>query len=280
MHDYRIWRRNEGGLCRVSEKTQMDTLRVFIRFCARMDIVEKDLHTAVVSPTLTDDDRQSGDIVEPETAEQILAVAAKYHYASRPHALFLLAWRTAARLSGLRAIDLEDYYSDEEYLKIKNRPETGTRLKNGRGGERLVALHPSTCTILDEYIDHNRVDSVDEYSRNPLFTTTGGRMSNSAIRNTAYRMTSPCKYDDSCPHDRDPEECDAANRVNEAYECPSSTAPHSIRRGAITNMRRREIPREVVSDRADVSEPVLEKHYDKRSPRERMELRRSFLENI
>jgi hypothetical protein len=36
-------------------------------------------------------------------------------------------------------------------------------------------------------------------------------------------------------------------------------------------------PEQVVSDRSDVSGSVLEQHYDQRSERERMELRRDFL---
>lgn len=31
LHEYRLWRRRDGDLAPASEKTQMDTLRVFIR---------------------------------------------------------------------------------------------------------------------------------------------------------------------------------------------------------------------------------------------------------
>ncbi|WP_343123197.1 hypothetical protein [Halostagnicola sp. A56] len=40
------------------------------------------------------------------------------------------------------------------------------------------------------------------------------------------------------------------------------------------------MPEKMVSDRADVSEDVLEKHYDKRSAEEKMEQRRDYLNNI
>lgn len=35
LHEYRLWRREDGNLNKVSEKTQMDTLRVFNRWLER-----------------------------------------------------------------------------------------------------------------------------------------------------------------------------------------------------------------------------------------------------
>ncbi|WP_321169772.1 site-specific integrase [Halorarum salinum] len=32
LQEFRLWRRNDGDLCKVSVKTQIDTLRVFIRW--------------------------------------------------------------------------------------------------------------------------------------------------------------------------------------------------------------------------------------------------------
>jgi hypothetical protein len=43
-------------------------------------------------------------------------------------------------------------------------------------------------------------------------------------------------------------------------------------------MLREGIPEQVVSDRSNVSPDVLDQHYDRRSERERMEVRREFLE--
>lgn len=39
IHRYRLWRRDDGDLAPASEKTQMDTIRVFIRFCESIDAV-------------------------------------------------------------------------------------------------------------------------------------------------------------------------------------------------------------------------------------------------
>lgn len=40
LHEYRIWRRNEGDLAPASEKTRTDTLRVFVRWCESVDTSE------------------------------------------------------------------------------------------------------------------------------------------------------------------------------------------------------------------------------------------------
>ena len=54
LHRYKLWRQEDGDLNQVSLKSQMDTLRVFLRFCASIDAVEPDLHSKVMSPTLSD----------------------------------------------------------------------------------------------------------------------------------------------------------------------------------------------------------------------------------
>lgn len=82
-----------------------------------------------------------------------------------------------------------------------------------------------------------------------------------------------------CPHDRDPDECEAME-TNRAIECPSSHRPHAICRGALTRMLREGTPEQVVSDRSNVNSEVLEQHYDQRTERERIELRREFIKDL
>lgn len=90
----------------------------------------------------------------------------------------------------------------------------------------------------------------------------------------------PCEYGAECPHYRAPSECDAANKQYDASKCPSSVSPHAIHRGSITYWLREDVPKPVISDRADVSAKVLDQHYDKRTAHERMEQRRQLLEEI
>jgi hypothetical protein len=64
FHEYRIWRRNDGDLNRVSERTQMQTVSVFIRWCESIEAVPADLATKVQSPTLgkTEDVRDAWNV--------------------------------------------------------------------------------------------------------------------------------------------------------------------------------------------------------------------------
>ena len=56
LHEYRLWRRDDGDLNKVSEKTQMDTLRVFVRWLEAIDAVDQDLSQKVLSPAITPDE--------------------------------------------------------------------------------------------------------------------------------------------------------------------------------------------------------------------------------
>lgn len=44
------------------------------------------------------------------------------------------------RIGAVRAQDIGDVAFKEEWLELVHRPDQGTTLKNGPGGERLVAL--------------------------------------------------------------------------------------------------------------------------------------------
>ncbi|WP_202613924.1 hypothetical protein [Halostella pelagica] len=113
---------------------------------------------------------------------------------------------------GIRTLDLEDFDVDDQALCLRHRPDEGTPLKNGPTGERDVSLHPHVAAVGEDYIDGpNRFNVTDEYGRSPLITTRQGRPSLSTLQNWIYRITWPCKVGEPCPHDEDPETCEAAN---------------------------------------------------------------------
>jgi len=87
------------------------------------------------------------------------------------------------------------------------------------------------------------------------------------------RALHPCTYAE-CPHGRTPEECEARGKNAKLAECPSARSPHAVRRGAITNHLNEETAPETVSERMDVSLDVLYEHYDARTEREKMAVRR------
>jgi len=264
----------------VSLKAQMDCLRAFIRFCESIDAVEMDLHNKVLPPSLNRGDRERDVLVSKEQAQGVLNYLGRFRFSSMPHALLTVLWRCGARSGTMRAFDVEDYDRGNERLRAVHRE--GTPLKNKKKGERLIALNPDTCEVLNDYIDHTREDKVDERGRRPLFTTRFGRVSKSTIRETCYKWTHPCQYNGGeCPHGEDMDACQAINGPRRAPStCPSSRSPHAWRRGAITHHLTEDVPVEVVSDRMNVSPDVLEAHYDRRPEEVKVEQRRGYLEGL
>ena len=276
LHSYRVHRREADDLKPVTLQGQLSTLRVFLEFCASVDAVEERLREKILLPTVSDENQASKTTLEAKHAERILEYLETYQYASRHHVLMTLLWRTGLRMGSARAIDLEDYDADSPGVQLVHRPEQDTPLKNKERGERWVALRPHTATVIDEYISGPRKDITDEFSREPLLTTAQGRVSRSCIQGAVYTLTRPCEYGE-CPHDDyDPATCRATKRAY-ASKCPSSRSPHDVRSGAITAHLLDDVPIEVVSGRMDVTQSVLDKHYDRRSEREKMEQRREYL---
>jgi site-specific recombinase XerD len=276
IHQYRVWRRKDGDLSPASEKTQMDTIRVFIRYCEQIEAVPDDLSESVQSPQLSKQQASRDEKLTADTVEQILDRQHKYRYAQRYHIVPLLAWRTAMRTSGIRSLDLKDVDREEMCLHVRNRPPE-TRLKQGSEGERIVGIREDTLSIIDDYIDHHR-DSVEIGSgREPLITTTNGRVASNTIRRIIYKVTRPCMFGQDCPHDRDKNECEATNHPK-AASCPSSVSPHVLRRSAITHWLNQDWPTRAVADRASVSAEVLKKHYDARDEMSKMQTRRQYLD--
>lgn len=279
LHQYRIWRRNEGDLAKTTEKTQMDTVRVFIKWLESIDGVEENLHRKVLSPTLSGGDNVRDDSIESERMEQILDYLSKYEYASRPHVALLLMWHTMMRIGAVQSLDLKDYDSENQSLRITHRPDSETTLKNQSHGERLVAISDEVCAVLDDWIAHQRPDVTDDHGREPLLTTSYGRVHTGTLRKDCYQYTRPCVLSGTCPHQRDIDDCEATNDGEES-KCPSSLNPHAFRRGGITHALWNDWPMKAVSDRANVTEAVLEKHYDVRSEEDKMENRRDYLDSL
>lgn len=274
--------RKAEGLAPPTLKSQMDTLRVFLRFCASIDGVHDELPESVNSPSLSAEDKRGTDTLDAEHAKQILAHRSKYDYASRKHVQIRVLWATGMRMGALRAIDLPDVHLEQQFVELHHRPESDTPLKNNVRGEREVALDVTTTNILRDYIEENRVDATDDYGREPLLTTKFGRASDNSVRAWMYQLTRPCMAGMGCPHGRDPDRCEAVDGESRmsASKCPDSVAPHAVRRGAITHHLQQDTPPRVVSDRMNVGRDTLSEHYDARTPREKMEQRRNHLPDV
>ncbi|MFC7018209.1 MULTISPECIES: tyrosine-type recombinase/integrase [Haloarcula] len=274
-HRFKLYRKAE--VSPPTLKSQMDTLRVFLRFCEDIDAVRDGVAESVTSPTLDANEKQSGDILPSKRAADLLAYLDKYEYATHEHVIARLLWESGARTGSLLAIDLDDVRLRNAYIEIRHRPDTGTPLKNGAHGERDIALSSQLVGVLRDYIEEQRPEVTDEHGRKPLLATGHGRMTTNTFRYYTYQLTRPCVAGEECPHDRDPEECDARDRRYEASKCPSSRSPHALRRGAITHFLSEDVPDTVVSDRMNVSKETLDEHYDARSSRQKMNQRREHL---
>jgi len=275
LHRFRNWRR-EQGINKVTLRGQLATLRVFLEFCANIDAVEKGMRERVLLPELDPEESSRDEKLNGERATAVLDHLDQFEYASRNHVIMGILWHTGIRLGALRALDVEDFDADAGCLDLRHRPDQGTPLKNGQAAERSMAVGPTYSTVIEDYIEFNREDVTDAHNRRPLISSTQGRLSSTAVRNTIYRVTRPCMVRE-CPHDCNPDTCEAME-PDHASECPSSRSPHGIRRGAITKHLRDGTPEEIVSDRMNVSGDVLDQHYDQRTDREKMELRREFID--
>ena len=186
---------------------------------------------------------------------------------------------TMMRVGAIHSLDVDDFDPEEKSLEVVYRPETDTPIKNSTDGERFIALSDEVCQLLIDWIDQRRPASVDKHGREPLITTSQGRAHTTTLRGDCYRYTQPCIRSGECPHGRDIDDCPATD-YERASECPLSESPHALRRGGITNSLQQDWPMKAVGDRANVSEQVLEMHYNQRTEKEKMEQRRDYLDRL
>lgn len=278
---FKLWRfdeKEDGSEFSVhTVATHLDTLRVYLRFCAGIDALDETIPPKVKSPNRPNGQRSNE--ITSDRAEAILEYLDRYHYASVEHALVHLLWHGMIRVGAARSLDVDDLDLEDGYAEFSHDPTEDTPLKNDEGSERTIHLRPRTAQILADYVSENRVKREDEYGRQPLFTVEGcsGRPHVNTLRNRVYALTRPCVYGDDCPHDRNERKCDAAQRVNDASKCPSSESTHAIRRGSISWALRNETPKPVVSDRADVSPEIIDRNYSTLTDREQADVRSSQL---
>lgn len=275
LADFVHWRRDQ--IAPITLQKQLSSVRSALRYWADIEAVESGLAEKLHAPELPDGAESREEHLPVDRARTILSSLEKYEYSSPRHALLLLLWVTGMRRSATRSIDVTDFYPDEHAISLKHRPDTDTRLKNKESGERWVYLGPKVYQVLEDSLSHpDRFDRVDEHNRKPLFTTRFGRAHGTTLYDWINRVTQPCEYG-PCPHDTEPTECAARGHDGQASKCPSAVGPHAIRRGAITNHLNQGVAPEVVSERCDVSLEVLYRHYDVRTDREKMSVRKNLM---
>lgn len=259
---------------------EMRTFRLFIKFCESYGCCPDGISKSIDVPSAPKSKRSRDEQLDPENAEAILQYLSNYEYASFRHVLFSLMWGLGARISGVRALDLDDFHEtspDGPYLEFTHRPEVETPLKNGWKSERKPPITQEMAELLSDYIEARRPDVEDKHGREPLLATDQGRPAKSTIQRNIYGMTRPCFHSDECPHGREIESCEATGEYNNASKCPSSRSPHTLRRGRATKNANEKMPEEMICDRMDMTPEVFREHYRQQTEDDKRKLQREFL---
>jgi site-specific recombinase XerD len=267
VEGYKKWRKYESlsrdePLARTTLRDDMYLFREFIQYMIEHRMAPARFEKRIEIPEI---DYESGEGVDkkkldPEIAKAALEYLRKYQYADVEHVSMELMCQSGPRKGGLIGRDVPDFDYEERILQYETQ-ET-TPLKNDEGSEREISLYGETPEIIQDYLENQRPAETDEEGREPLLTKGDGRISPSMLQKIAYMWTRPCEVGLGCPHDRDPDDCEAAQKNNSAYKCPSSRAPHHIRTGYITDQKNRGVSADGVQQRCDVSPRVQDLHYD------------------
>jgi len=285
LRKFKSWCKENTENSKVSLNGILAVIRRFLVFCVSIEAVSEDVPSKVPISNLSDNEEVCYEKPPQEQVERVLEYLETYEPGSRRHVEYAIMKEIGNRVGGLRGIDIEDIDLDDQAIRFRHRPEKdadakGTPLKNGTDGQRSVNISKELADLIRQYLNNpDRDDVTDKFGRNPLFTTDSGRPTVDTIRRDLYKLTRPCVYSDTCPHDRDIETCEAVKNAN-ASECPSSHSPHPLRRWSIEHQIDRGVPKEDLCDRVDVSVPVLNKHYDTRSEERKRKQRLKVLERL
>lgn len=211
---------------------------------------------------------------------QIIDYLCQYEWASTANIAFHTLYHTGMRRSSLYSLDVDDWYTDEQYLAVRHRPEQGTALKLKSEGDRNVSVTDSRLVeAFNEWVNRQRPDVTDDNEREPLLASKQGRFHYKTTSEICYKVTRPCYFAKSCPHDRDIEKCEGTSyRGYSKY--PDSVSSHPIRRSAITHHLYSDVPKAIVSERMNVSEKVLDHHYDARDKEQKRQNRTKYLNGL
>ena len=286
LNKYKNWCKDTSDNNTVSLNGLLGILRRFLVYCVRVEAVASGTPDKTPIPNVPDDEDVNYEKPTEQEVEATLEYLETYEPASRRHVEYKLIEEIGCRVGAIRAIDIGDIDLEEGVIRFRHRPEKdhpeekGTPLKNESDGERHVNLPTDLTELIGDYLNNpERYDVTDRFGRKPLFTTKHGRPSTDTIRRDLYKLTRPCVYADNCPHDRDTDACDAFKNAN-ASECPSSHSPHPLRRYSIESQIDGGVPKDKLTDRVDVSIPVLNKHYDTRSKERKRKHRLKIFEKL
>ena len=267
VEQYNTWRKYESlpreePLADTTLRDDMYLFREFIQYLVKHRLAPYRFEKCVNIPEINYKEGEGVDEkkLDPEIAKAALEYLRKYEYADIEHVSMELMCQSGPRKGGLIGRDVPDFDYEERVLQYET--QVTTPLKNDESSERENTLYGAVPEIVQDYLNNKRPHVTDEEGREPLLTKGDGRLSKSMLQKIAYKWTRPCMVGLDCPHDRDPTDCEAAQKNNSAYKCPSSRAPHHIRTGYITDQKNRGVSADGIEQRCDVSPRVQKLHYD------------------
>ena len=89
LHRYRNWRLDQG-IAKVTLRGNLATLRVFLEFAARIDVVSNGMRERVVLPEVSPGEAARDVKLDEERAEAIIDYLDRFHCASRAHIIAVI----------------------------------------------------------------------------------------------------------------------------------------------------------------------------------------------
>lgn len=272
---FRQERLNDGNTNLVTVEQSLHTFRVFLRYCERVEICEEGLSEAVIIPNVSSQKKAKDVHISHERATQIIEFLAQYSWASLHHIVFHLTYHTGLRRGALYGLDVEDWNSEERTLEVRHRDNTP--LKNDEQSERHLSItNAELAEAINDYLSDQRPEVTDEWGREPFFASKQGRYHWQSLQKVFYKVTRPCFFADECPVGREIEECEGTEWSGYS-KCPESVSSHPIRRSAVTHHLDEDVPKAIVSERMNVTQEVLDLHYDARDKEQKRTSREQYL---
>lgn len=154
----------------------MHAFRVFMKWCGFIEAVPADLYKKVRVPRVSSEEERRDETRETERARESLEHFATFQCAAIAHAVVALLWETGIRIGTANSLDVGDLEGTEDRLDLSHRLDDGTQSKNGTAGERPIAITDRSAQVLEDYLENARHQRCDEFGREPLLTTSHGRM--------------------------------------------------------------------------------------------------------
>lgn len=165
LQRYRLWLADGEEVNAVTMKNMMSGFRAFLKWAGTVEPVPENLYSKLMIPRVRRSQQSSEDILETERSEELLTHLSRYGYASMHHVLLALLWETGMRIGAANSLDLSDVDFDEERIELIHRSAQDATLKNGKNGERLIALSTELTEMLEDHVDTFRFDVTDAEER-------------------------------------------------------------------------------------------------------------------